>query len=97
MTHIVRMQEEIGTGGGGFRFLYAAFLQEAKEYELDNEVLEEASSLIVKSGNTLREFALYCVESSRNIEKFDAKKISEKLLEAAHYEEQAFTLLKKLK
>ena len=27
--HIVRMQEEIGTGGAGFRFIYAAFLQEA--------------------------------------------------------------------
>ena len=26
--NIVRMQEEIGTGGGGFRFLYASFLQE---------------------------------------------------------------------
>ncbi|MEN8168257.1 MAG: BtrH N-terminal domain-containing protein, partial [Pseudomonadota bacterium] len=29
LGHIVRMQEEIGTGGGGFRFMYAAFLQEA--------------------------------------------------------------------
>lgn len=29
LGHIVRMQEEIGTGGAGFRFLYAAFLQEA--------------------------------------------------------------------
>ena len=29
--HIVRMQEEIGTGGAGFRFLYASFLQEAAE------------------------------------------------------------------
>lgn len=97
LTHIVRMQEEIGTGGGGFRFLYAAFLQEAKAYDLDNEVLEEAASLIVKSGNTLREFALHCVESSRNIEKFDAKKISDKLLEAANYEERAFKRLKRLK
>src|SRR6185436_166585 len=26
--NIVRMQEEIGTGGAGFRFLYASFLQE---------------------------------------------------------------------
>ena len=26
--HIVRMQEEIGTGGAGFRFMYASFLQE---------------------------------------------------------------------
>ena len=29
LGNIVRMQEEIGTGGGGFRFMYAAFLQEA--------------------------------------------------------------------
>jgi len=29
--HIVRMQEEIGTGGAGFRFLYALFLQEAAQ------------------------------------------------------------------
>ena len=27
LGQIVRMQEEIGTGGGGFRFLYAAFLR----------------------------------------------------------------------
>ena len=29
LAQMVRMQEEIGTGGGGFRFIYAAFLQEA--------------------------------------------------------------------
>ena len=28
---IVRMQEEVGTGGAGFRYMYAAFLQEAAE------------------------------------------------------------------
>jgi hypothetical protein len=28
---VVRMQEEIGTGGGGFRFIYASFLQEAAD------------------------------------------------------------------
>ena len=27
LGHVVRMQEEIGTGGGGFRFIYAAFLR----------------------------------------------------------------------
>jgi Domain of unknown function (DUF4872)/Butirosin biosynthesis protein H, N-terminal len=31
LGHIVRMQEEIGTGGAGFRFIYAAFLQEAAQ------------------------------------------------------------------
>lgn len=32
LGQIVRMQEEIGTGGGGFRFLYAAFLEQAYNY-----------------------------------------------------------------
>ncbi|WP_419770773.1 MAG: BtrH N-terminal domain-containing protein [Candidatus Marinarcus sp.] len=96
LTHIVRMQEEIGTGGGGFRFLYAAFLQEAKVYDLDNEILEEASSLFIQSGNTLREFALYCVESSKKLDKFDANKIADKLLEAAQFEEKACRLLKQI-
>ena len=96
LTHIVRMQEEIGTGGGGFRFLYAAFLEEAKGYGLNAEMLTEASELIVKSGNTLREFALYCVEGSRKIEKLDTQKIAAKLVEASEYEEKAFRLLRSL-
>jgi hypothetical protein len=29
LAGVVRMQEEIGTGGAGFRFIYAAFLQQA--------------------------------------------------------------------
>lgn len=96
LTHIVRMQEEIGTGGGGFRFLYAAFLKESKSYNLNNELLDEASSLLVNSGNTLREFALLCVESSKKIDKFNPNKIAEKLVEASNYEEKAFKLLKKI-
>jgi len=41
LTHIVRMQEEIGSGGAGFRFIYASFLQEAARL-LNNEVLAQA-------------------------------------------------------
>jgi hypothetical protein len=29
LAFVIRMQEEVGTGGAGFRFMYAAFLQEA--------------------------------------------------------------------
>ena len=96
LTHIVRMQEEIGTGGGGFRFLYAAFLSESKQYNLDEKILDEASALLIKSGNTLREFALLCVSASKNLDKFDAKIIAQKLEEASSYEKEAFTLLKKI-
>jgi hypothetical protein len=94
LTHIVRMQEEIGTGGGGFRFLYAAFLQEAKEFGLDKDKLQKASELITESGDTLRLFALKCVESAKKLEKFNSKEISEILLKASFLEEEAFKLLK---
>ena len=29
LGQVIRMLEEIGTGGAGFRFIYAAFLQES--------------------------------------------------------------------
>ena len=96
LTHIVRMQEEIGTGGGGFRFLYAAFLQEAKKYDLDKEKLQKASELITESGDTLRLFALKCVESAKKIDKFNAKEISQILTQASFLEEEAFKILKSI-
>lgn len=54
---IVRMQEEIGTGGGGFRFMYAAFLQEAGE-RLGNDKLKAASASMTATGDVWRQFAL---------------------------------------
>ncbi len=57
LGHVIRMQEEIGTGGGGFRFIYAAFLQEAAEI-LKNEKLLELSSNCTHIGDLWRDFAL---------------------------------------
>jgi hypothetical protein len=96
LTHIVRMQEEIGTGGGGFRFLYSAFLQEALSYDIDSKKLTSASGLIVESGECLREFALACVKASKNIDDFEPKAVSQKLIEASKIEEEAFTILKSI-
>jgi len=55
--NIVRMQEEIGTGGGGFRFLYASFLQELAE-KTGYTVLDELAGRLVEIGDRWREFAL---------------------------------------
>ncbi|RXI28252.1 BtrH N-terminal domain-containing protein [Aliarcobacter trophiarum] len=96
LTHIVRMQEEIGTGGGGFRYLYAAFLKEAIKYNLDVDKLNKASELLTLSGDTLRNFALKCVESAKKIERFNPKEISDILIEASNYEEKAFKILKSI-
>lgn len=61
LGQIVRMQEEIGTGGGGFRYIYAAFLQEAADI-LDNEKLRDFSQEMTEIGDLWRDFAL---EASR--------------------------------
>lgn len=57
LGQIVRMQEEIGTGGAGFRFLFAAFLQEASE-KLGIPALNELSMEMTAVGDQWREFAV---------------------------------------
>jgi len=57
LGHIIRMQEEIGTGGGGFRFIYAAFLQEAAGI-LQNDKLVDLSQHCTEIGDLWRDFAL---------------------------------------
>jgi hypothetical protein len=57
LGHLIRMQEEIGTGGGGFRFMYAAFLQEAAEL-LHLEQLFAVAERMTLIGDTWREFAV---------------------------------------
>src|SRR5690606_31103352 len=65
LTHIVRMQEEIGTGGAGFRFMYASFLQESGA-RLGDATLNEAAGQLTRIGDDWRQFASACVRQSRN-------------------------------
>ncbi|MEN8180746.1 MAG: BtrH N-terminal domain-containing protein [Pseudomonadota bacterium] len=64
LGHIVRMQEEIGTGGGGFRFMYAAFLQEAADI-MASDLLAEAADKMSEIGDEWRLFALMCARMSK--------------------------------
>jgi Domain of unknown function (DUF4872)/Butirosin biosynthesis protein H, N-terminal len=54
---LIRMQEEIGTGGGGFRFMFAAFLQEAAAI-LENTELLALSEQMTATGDHWRETAV---------------------------------------
>ncbi len=56
LGHVVRMQEEIGTGGGGFRFMYAAFLNEAAD-RLADDSLRAQAALLIETGDQWRSFA----------------------------------------
>jgi hypothetical protein len=65
LGQIVRMQEEIGTGGGGFRYIYAAFLQEAGKL-IANSQLVELSSEMTQIGDLWRDFAVDASRIYRN-------------------------------
>ena len=96
LAQIVRMQEEIGTGGGGFRFIYAAFLQEAAVI-LENEELQTLSLEMTAIGDLWRDFA---VEASRVYKNRSSKEnvyntLSDDLLAIADKEEVFFKKLKK--
>jgi hypothetical protein len=57
LGHAIRMQEEIGTGGGGFRLMYAAFLHEAGRLNSNDQLLE-LSKKMTAIGDQWRQFAL---------------------------------------
>jgi hypothetical protein len=56
LAQVVRMSEEIGTGGAGFRFMYGAFLQEAAEVTGAVE-LNNFSKHITEIGDLWRDFS----------------------------------------
>ncbi|MDO4641528.1 MAG: BtrH N-terminal domain-containing protein [Neisseria sp.] len=64
LGHIVRMQEEIGTGGAGFRYLYAYFLEQAAAI-CGNATLEAASRQMTDIGDHWRQFASMCVRQCK--------------------------------
>jgi hypothetical protein len=96
LAHIVRMQEEIGTGGGGFRFMYAAFLQEAGEL-LGSVPLGETSQMMTEAGNMWRQFALACAKACKSkTADLDVGEIVERLQKCAAQEKLVYSALKSL-
>jgi len=98
LAQLVRMQEEIGTGGGGFRFIYAAFLQEAHQY-LPNDKLLEISQQFTRSGDLWRNSAVQAagIYKGRLSSQNDFDCMGDYLLEIADLEKAAFTALSKIK
>ena len=96
LAQIVRMQEEIGTGGGGFRYIYAAFLQEASDV-LGNSELKDLSVEMTGIGDEWRDFALNASRILKNRkagpEVYNA--LSDQLYGLADREEVFFKKLRK--
>ncbi|OGQ94371.1 MAG: peptidase [Deltaproteobacteria bacterium RIFOXYD12_FULL_57_12] len=96
LGHVVRMQEEIGTGGGGFRFMYAAFLQESAAVMQEHR-LQDCASSMTAAGDTWREFAAMaariCKDRARSDDSYAAMVAS--IHRCAAMEEKVFAELQK--
>lgn len=87
LGHIVRMQEEIGTGGAGFRFMYASFLDEASQM-LNDEQLYQWSQQVTEIGDQWRVFAGKAVHYCKDRKSTTLEQVSEQLLACASLERQ---------
>ena len=96
MGHIVRMQEEIGTGGAGFRFIYAAFLQEAGK-KLESAQLQDFSAELTGIGDEWRDFAVLAARLSKQRKGQDFNDAAQQLLKVADMELAFYKQLSKFK
>jgi len=98
LAQMVRMQEEIGTGGGGFRYIYAAFLQEADAW-LPGNGLAEVSAMFTQAGDLWRTAAVQAagIYKGRISSQRDFDLMGDYLIGIAELEKEAFLILKKIK
>ncbi len=76
LGHIVRMQEEIGTGGAGFRFMYGAFLRESATL-LGSDEMKDAARMMTDAGDHWRLFALRASKMCKGRESLDVALLDE--------------------
>ncbi|MDX8377500.1 MAG: BtrH N-terminal domain-containing protein [Mariprofundales bacterium] len=97
LGQVIRMQEEIGTGGAGFRFIYAAFLQQAATL-VGKDELRYLSERLTSVGDDWRYFALggARIVKDRDGVKETYSDLAEILHNCADQEKIIFTELKKI-
>jgi hypothetical protein len=98
LAQLVRMQEEIGTGGGGFRYIYAAFLQQAQLYH-PGQPLMDISRVFTASGDLWRDAAVQAsgIYKGRTTAQSDFNVMADMLYEIADFEKKGFTALSEIK
>jgi hypothetical protein len=97
LNQIILFQEEVGTGGGGFRYMYAGFLKEAYAI-MKIPQLEEAAAKFMETGDIMRKAAISIAKIVRG--KQDPNDLSEVLghmREWMKLEREAYLILKSIK
>jgi hypothetical protein len=86
--------EDQGTGGAGFRYMYATFLQQAAEIT-GRQALKELSSQLMTIGDGWREISLFSarIGKNRDLGPEKLKQLSDMIYERADIEEKFFRSL----
>lgn len=97
LGQVIRMLEEIGTGGAGFRFIYAAFLQESAGI-LEKPWLNDLSAEMTAVGDLWREFAVSAARCFKNRDKglISYDDLADMLMNIAAKEEHVFVQLRNI-
>ena len=98
LAQLVRMQEEIGTGGGGFRYIYGAFLQQAHAFH-PIDALMDISSTFTRAGDLWRTAAVQAagIYKGRIGSQEDYNTMGDYLIELSEIERSAFRALSTIK
>lgn len=95
---ILRMAEDFGTGGAGFRYIYGAFLKEAGILYKNDELMD-AAVMMGNTANKWREFTYIGARNckSRSKPQEDYGMLGDMLREIANEEERIYRKLEKIK
>jgi hypothetical protein len=95
LSQVIRMLEEIGTGGAGFRFMYAAFLQECAVH-LQMPWLNGLSQEMTAIGDQWRDFAVQAARCFKNRDKGNTSydSLADIIMNIAEREEKVFQQLR---
>jgi hypothetical protein len=95
LAQVVRMAEEVGSGGAGFRYLFAAFLDEASAF-LGADILHDDSLAMVDCGDLWRAFSVVTAGACKKeapISAEDGRRMREAMLACAEAETKVFKSL----
>lgn len=97
LGQILRMAEDFGTGGAGFRYIFGAFLKESGE-KFNHDGLLEASDMMGKTANKWREFTYIGARNCKNRSKpeEDYGMLGDMLREIANMEEKVYQRIDKI-
>lgn len=97
ITKINILLEDQGTGGAGFRFMFATFLKQASSI-VNNPTLDEMSQRAMEIGDNWRNISYVAAKFAKNrdLGKDRIKELSEMIRKQGDAEKQYFTDLKKV-